>query len=159
MSYFDENTPDIVLKSLFQKYDTDNSGLISMSEIPQLLRGDLGLNGDEAETYTLLLDKDASGKLSFDEFKDWLNSGEKLRNIEDSSRFYLMQKAVDMFKAYDKDQSGALDRNEFYNLHLDVGGNVNNLDSALQALDKDHNGKVSFYEFLKWLNWIDVGNF
>ena len=156
MSYFDENTPDIVLKSLFKKYDRDGSGTLAKTELLCMLRDDLGLSSDEAETYVLLVDKDASGKLSFDEFKTWLNSGEKLRNVEDNSRFYMMQKAVEMYKKYDTDATGGLDRKEFSILYSDVGGKPENLDSALQSLDKDGNSKISFYEFLKWLNWIDV---
>ena len=56
-SYFDENTPDIVLKSLFQKYDKDNSGQLSMKEIPELLRNDFGIlctnNGQNHSYYNI----------------------------------------------------------------------------------------------------------
>lgn len=159
MSYFDEGTPDIVLKSLFAKYDSDGSGNLSISELPQLLQNDLGLSQEEAETYSLLVDKDASGKLSFDEFRAWLNSGEKFKNVNDASRFHLMHKAVEMFQKYDLDRSGGLDRNEFLKLHVEMGGQAQYVDSALNALDKDGNTKISFYEFLKWLNWIDVSEF
>jgi len=157
-SYFGEDTPDIVLKSLFQKYDKDSSGQLSVKELPELLTNDLGLSTEQAEAYTLLLDKDASGSLSFDEFKSWITSGEKLKNI-DSHRFDLMSKAVEMFKRLDADQSGALDRDEFTKLHLEVGGQLQYLDSALNALDSDNNGKISFVEFMKWLNWIDMSEF
>jgi len=158
-SYFETDTPDIVLKSLFYKYDTDSSGLLSMNEVKTLLESDLGLTYEEAEAYTLLLDKDSSGKLSFEEFKTWLNSGEKLNNVKDESRFYMMKKSVEYFKKYDVDQSGGLNREEFAKLHADVGGTAETLDQALLALDKDNNGTISFYEVLKWLNWVDVGNF
>ena len=67
-----------------------------------------------------------------------------------------MQKAVEMFKQYDTNCSGGLDRGEFSRLHADVGGSPQGLEVALQALDKDGNNKISFIEFLKWLNWIDV---
>ena len=157
-SYFDENTPDIVIRSLFQKYDRDSSGQLSVKEIPELLTNDLGLSTEEADTYTLLLDKDASGSLSFDEFKSWLTSGEKLKTV-DSHRFNLMYKAVEMFKRIDADQSGSLDRTEFVKLHAEVGGRPEYLDSALNALDSDQNGKISFFEFMKWLNWIDMSEF
>ena len=65
-SYFSKDTPDIVLRSLFTKYDRDNSGTIAVSELPQLFVEDLGLSSEEAETYTLLVDKDGSGTFSFD---------------------------------------------------------------------------------------------
>lgn len=157
-SYFDENTPDIVIRSLFQKYDRDSSGQLSVKEIPELLTNDLGLSTEEAETYTLLLDKDASGSLSFDEFKSWLTSGEKLKTV-DSDRFNLLYKAVEMFKRIDADQSGSIDRTEFAKLHAEMGGRPEYLDYALSTLDSDYNGKISFLEFMKWLNWIDMSNF
>ncbi|XP_065643216.1 troponin C, skeletal muscle [Hydra vulgaris] len=158
MSYFDEHAPDIVIKSLFSKYDQDNSGFISMKELSNLLTDDLDLSPEQVETYVLLLDKDANGKLSFNEFKAWLKSGEKFEIVTDTSRFYIMQKAVEYYKKYDLDGSGWLDRDEFSKLHYEVGGNSQNLECALQSMDKDNNNKISFFEFLKWLNWINLKN-
>lgn len=159
MSYFESNTPDVVLKSLFKKYDSDNSGFISTSELPVFLRDDLGLSENEADIYALLVDKDANGKLNFNEFKAWLHNGGKLVNVNDSSRFYMMEKAVEMFQKYDLDKSGAVERDEFTLLLKDIGGKPDNVDIVLNALDKDGNSKISFYEFLKWLNWVDIGDF
>lgn len=157
-SFFDENTPDIVLKSLFNKYDTDGSGSLSTKELPDLLQNDLGLSVEESEMYTLLLDKDANGRLSFDEFKKWLNSGEKLQNL-DSERYNTMYKAVEMFKKYDMDASGALECAEFSKLCVELGGQPEHAQSAMNSLDNDGNNKISFLEFMKWLNWIDVSKF
>ena len=156
MPYFDEHAPDIVLKSLFCKYDKDNSGFINFEELSNLLIEDLDLSSEQAETYVYLLDKDGNGKLSFDEFKAWLKSGENLVNVTDSSRFYIMQKAIEYYKRYDLDGSGWLDCNEFSQLHRELGGSSQNLKAALQSMDKDGNNKISFFEFLKWLNWIDL---
>ena len=158
-SAFDPNTPDIVLKSLFLKYDKDESGKPNHHELSTLFKDDLGFNKEQADTYSLLLDRDGSSNVSFEEFKSWLNSGEKFQNINDKSRYSSLKQAVDLFRRYDTDNSQALDRKEFCKLFIDVGGKEQNLDGALKELDRDGNGRISFQEFLRWLNWIPMNDF
>ena len=155
-SYFDKNVPDIVLRSLFMKYDKDGSQQLNKEELSGLFQNDLGLNKEQAESYAYLLDKDGNGKVSFEEFRSWLNSGERFKNVNDKSRYHRLRKAVEMFKNYDKDGSGALDREEFKKLFTESGGKPKNLEAALKELDQDNNGLVSFQEFLKWLNWVPL---
>ena len=121
-SFFDKNVPKIVLKSLFSKYDKDGSGQLNRQELKGLFVDDLGLSKEQAESYSFLLDKDGNGSVSFDEFNAWLHSGEQFKNINDSSRYYKLKKAVELFKSYDKDDSGALDKDEFEKLFLAFGG-------------------------------------
>ena len=52
-SYFDEDVPDVVLKSLFKKYDKDNSGSLTQMEIRILLEHDLGTVSSETDTHTV----------------------------------------------------------------------------------------------------------
>ena len=156
MSYFDANTPDVVLKSLFFKYDKDGNETLGRQEVEQLLLTDLGLTSEEAETCMFLVDKDGSGRIGYDEFKAWLNSGEKLKNIEDGPRFAMIRKAVEMFKRYDVDNNGALDREEISKVLVDCCPNIPDVESAAGYLDTDQNGRISFHEFLKWLNWVEL---
>ena len=88
-SYFDKNVPQVVLRSLFMKYDKDGSGVLNQSEVRQLFQGDLGFTKDQAEAYSMMLDKDGSQTVSFDELHQWLSSGEKFRNVNDKSRYEL----------------------------------------------------------------------
>ena len=157
-SYFDLTAPEIAIRSLFDKYDNDNSGILEESELRTLFQDDFGLSSNEAEAYCLLIDKDASGGVAFDEFNSWLKSGERFNSLQNKSRFSIMQHAVELFKSYDRDHSGALDRSEFSRLHADVGGKPEGLVLALNQLDKDGNGQIYFYEFMKWLNWNDMGS-
>ena len=60
----------------------------------------------------------------FDEFHQWLQSGEKFKNVNDQSRYHRLKKSVELFKSYDKGGSGALDKDEFEQLFFAFGGNA-----------------------------------
>ena len=85
-SYFDKNVPKVVLRSLFMKYDKDQSGVLNQTELRELFQGDLGLTKDQAEAYSMMLDKDGNQTVSFEELHQWLSSGEKFQNVNDKSR-------------------------------------------------------------------------
>lgn len=156
-SFFDEGCPDIALKSLFRKYDLNRDGALSRKELEILLKEDLGLEEDQCEVYVYILDKDGDSCISYEEFHFWLRSKEKLKNVTDNGRFVILRKAIEMFKQYDRDSNFSLDREEVKSLLVNSGGMVENIDTALKELDVDHNGHVSFQEFLTWLNWIPNG--
>ncbi|KAK3098665.1 hypothetical protein FSP39_021751 [Pinctada imbricata] len=158
-SFFNPNAPDIVLRSLYMKYDIDGNGKLDRNELTSLLKDDLGLTDSQVEAYYLLLDKDGDAKISFDELVSWLKSGERFKNIQDKTRYHRLQKAVKMFKKYDTDGSHSLDREEFKKLFCDCGGKAKKLDAAFASMDEDGNGKIAFQEFLKWLNWIPMEEF
>ncbi|XP_052815904.1 uncharacterized protein LOC128242690 [Mya arenaria] len=151
-SYFNENTPDVVLRSLFAKYDADQSGQIGRDELSTLLTTDLGMTDSQAEVYIHLLDKDGSSSVCFDEFKQWLRSDEKLKSINDQARYHVLCKAVEMFKKYDTDESQSISSDEFEELMNDLGASSDR-ESDFKAIG---NGKISFPEFLKWLKWLKV---
>ena len=149
-------TPDIVLKSLFLKYDHDNSGELQKEEIEQLLKVDLDMSVEESEVYSLLVDADGSKSISFEEFKAWLSSGERLENVNDQSKFYLLGKAVDLFKQYDTNREGTLDTDEFRILMNDLNYSSEVIQSGIAAIDTDGNDVITFHEFIKWLNWVPI---
>ena len=155
-SYFDKDSPMLVIRSLFQKYDTDGNGVLTEAEIFSFLDGDLGLSEEDINIYTLILDKDGDKMVTFDEFLSWFRSGEHFRLIGNRSRYSLICKAVDLFKKFDADQSETIDREEFIQLMKSLGHKTFNVDEALSALDENGDGVISFWEFLKWLNWIPM---
>ena len=157
--FFNSKTPEVALKSIFSKYDVDESGQLSQNELMVLFKEDLGFDDQQSKIYSLLLDKDGNGEVSWEEFALWMRSGERLKNITEISRYTLLAKAVDFFCRYDLDNNQALDRNEFTTLFKEMGGDMVNLDGALEELDRDHNNVISFPEFLRWLNWIPLEDF
>jgi len=61
----------------------------------------------------------------------------------------------DLFRRFDKDNSGALDTSELSALCVSLGSTLskNELEAALQILDKDNDDKITYEEFLIW--WKD----
>lgn len=155
-SYFSRDAPEIAIHSLFDKYDYEKNGKLDKSELNDLLEGDLGLSPEQACIYMLLLDQSGENSVSFEEFFNWLRSGERFQNINDKSRFGKLCQAVEMFKGFDTDNSDTLDEMQFKNLLTAIG--YDNVDSGklFKELDSDHNGKLSFAEFMKWLNWVPI---
>lgn len=154
-SYFNADVPELVVKSLFLKYDTDGSGRLAKKELLSLLKDDLGMKDDQAQACYMLVDKDGGGDVSFDEFIGWLRSEERFKNIDDSSRFHYIKKAIAEFKKYDKDGNGTIDKGEFKSLMISLGHkDESQYDNAMKSLDTSGDGKISFSEFLAWLNWL-----
>lgn len=112
-SYFAADVPEVVLKSLFRKYDTDDSKGLGKREMLRLLKEDLGFEDDRAQACILMVDKDGCGEILFDEFILWIRTEKGFENIDDNSRFYIVQKAIELFKQYDKDGNDTIDREEF----------------------------------------------
>merc|ERR550537_1116220 len=76
------------LGNLFNKYDKDHGGSLSLSEVATMI-GDMGLNPrtreDQDEIKQLLdnVDADGSGELDFDEFQDLVQRiEEKLKSLQ-----------------------------------------------------------------------------
>lgn len=157
-SYLGHDMPTVVLKSLFGKYDLNQSGYISRSELVCMLRDDLRLEKKDVEAFSLLMDKDASQNVSFEEFSNWIQDPTQAGLLMNptGSKYPVLLKAVEYFKQFDVDESGALEVDEFAKLMESIGVKEEAIAAALNGIDRNHDGKISFYEFLKWLNWIPI---
>ena len=64
-----QETPDIVLSSIFKYYDKDNSGFLDKKEFRLYLKN-LGFGNDlQSTTLQALADDNNDGAISFEEFK------------------------------------------------------------------------------------------
>lgn len=156
-SYFDEDAPEIALRSLFQKYDFNKDGMLNKQELYSLLEDDLGLDKEQCDLYHHLMDKNADSVISYDEFFTWLHGGENFKTIADKTRYYYLQKAITIFHRYDTDSDMAIDKKEFHKLYKELGGNGKEGEKEMMnKIDIDHNGRISFEEFMRWLNWVPI---
>jgi len=148
-----------ILKSVFNKYDTDKTGYLTPQQftflISRLGRHVKELKGVEFSTAQAvfgLLDTDGDKRLSFDDFVEWWRS-------EDSERYSyfadekskLLSKAYNLYSTY-VSETGNMTYLQFNNmmdeLELDHG------DYDFDILDTNDDGLLSFSEFVNWLNWF-----
>ena len=158
LSYFDKGVPEIAIRSLFDRYDANRDGKLEEYEMQTLLEEDLGLDPEQSWLYFLLLDKNGDHSISFEEFNDWLRSGEHFEILNDKGKFQSLLKAFNYFKRFDTDNSDTLDRVQFERMMIFFGYSAINMDKAFAKMDKHENGAVSFWEFMVWLKWIPLLN-
>mmetsp|Transcript_17192 Transcript_17192/g.25458 ORF Transcript_17192/g.25458 Transcript_17192/m.25458 type:complete len:164 (-) Transcript_17192:28-519(-) len=149
--------PNVVAESSFRFLDKNGDNVLDENEIEELVSEQLGLEKDRTEAALLLIDKDASGDIDIEEFKKWLRSKEMISVLTDDGKYEVLCEAIKLFKEYDLDKSGYLCPKEFRIVMnaLNAIGNGVTVDSAFKGLDEDGNGKISFFEFFQWLNWIE----
>jgi len=152
------DTPSVVLRSLFLKYDTDNSNSIDKRELFELCY-DLGYFMDDLELTAVMnqLDVDNSGDVQFEEFEKWWQDNDKFRLFKGGADSHKLQEAIRLFKSVDSDRNGTLDLEEYKKLCEQlgqVGLPPERYQAGLKELDTDGDGKISFNEFLNWLNWF-----
>jgi Ca2+/Na+ antiporter len=84
------------------------------------------------------------------EYQSIMDSDESLPLPPPEVADYLKEILLDAFKAYDKDQSGRLEKGElrlfFKDFHENIG--EKDIDSLLQKADNDGDGTISFDEFI-----------
>ncbi|KAJ3122665.1 hypothetical protein HK100_011893 [Physocladia obscura] len=142
-------------KQLFDRYDNDGSGSISISEFRNLCY-DMGyfLTDKELALDIKLLDADGNGTLSYDEFIRWWKKDDRFLGLQLSDQeVETLNKYLSHFKRFDKDGSGIIDIREFKNLYIDLVKKKmakKSLMATLQDIDTNRDGKVSFNEYVQW---------
>ena len=76
------------IKKLFEKYDADNSGYISASEVPSLLQDTykiMGINRSfnysDVESFMKMMDKDVNDQITYQEYEDSIINSLMRKNI------------------------------------------------------------------------------
>eukprot|EP00966_Prymnesium_polylepis_P184094 4266568-Prymnesium_polylepis.1 len=132
------------VRNKFNQYDADRSGALQVDEIQQLLEdlGDSGLSREEATQVMQDVDLDLSGIIEFDEFLPWWR-----------------ERAVfKIFAKHDADSSGTIDLKELPGVMTELGISLSEekYEDALNALDSDQSGSVSFQEYVRWFEDFDM---
>eukprot|EP00746_Dinoflagellata_sp_MGD_P000555 gnl/MRDRNA2_/MRDRNA2_100999_c0_seq1.p1 gnl/MRDRNA2_/MRDRNA2_100999_c0~~gnl/MRDRNA2_/MRDRNA2_100999_c0_seq1.p1 ORF type:complete len:1058 (-),score=200.87 gnl/MRDRNA2_/MRDRNA2_100999_c0_seq1:119-3292(-) len=162
------------LTKIFDKYDRDHSGELSVEELSPLL-ADLDMtpqNPEERDQLLLLVeyyDVDGTGEISFKEFECLYNrfvenkaAAQRRSEHKAAKKMGYDIKETDrirgLFKKLDLDATGALGVKE---LHVAVGllglGSLSKagFEMLFDEIDVDNDGQLDFDEFLKLLALID----
>eukprot|EP00761_Pharyngomonas_kirbyi_P002792 gb/GECH01002796.1/.p1 GENE.gb/GECH01002796.1/~~gb/GECH01002796.1/.p1 ORF type:complete len:171 (+),score=45.96 gb/GECH01002796.1/:1-513(+) len=153
-----ENTDsEVIIKSLFNKYDESGDGRIDKEEFRSLCE-DVGYPlDDEALEYAFrLVDTNGNREVSFDEFLDFWRHNDKFKRLE-ASQLEEMSEAAKLFRRYDLDSDRVISFDEFKVLCQDLGYNLNadQISHYFSHMDKDNNNSISFSEFVEWLRWFN----
>merc|ERR1719397_1680936 len=91
------------VKQTFENLDTNNDGELDLDELGQLLQGiDFPFDQDEVKKLMKELDKDNDGSVDYEEFASWYIGSEKR----------IKRDILDLFKKYDSDSNGKLEKGE-----------------------------------------------
>ncbi|XP_063425823.1 uncharacterized protein LOC134709593 [Mytilus trossulus] len=133
------------IKELFDLFDADQSGTVSLDELAKIVRG-LGHNPTEADLKEMFaeVDKDGSGHIDINEFTTYC---EQKPNFMDVDEGKAMRHA---FMSIDKDGKGYIDAEELYRFLKDLGDDPMSDNEIKQALEEfvDAGGKIDYNEFL-----------
>ncbi|XP_065913500.1 programmed cell death protein 6-like [Dysidea avara] len=141
MTYYGHQQPQQnqqFLWGIFQRVDKDHSGAISAQELQEALK-----NGSwtpfNPETVRLMIgmfDRDRNGTISFQEF------GALWKYVQDWQT---------TFKSYDRDNSGAIDKNELKAALTSFGYRLSDkfYDLLVRKFDRSGRGVIAFDDFIQ----------
>eukprot|EP01047_Picozoa_sp_COSAG01_P077933 COSAG01_NODE_14217_length_1482_cov_0.761388_1_plen_462_part_10 len=146
------------LRELFEKLDADGSGSLEHDEIEKLIVTHLGmhLKPDELAAALNQMDADGSTEVSFAELYAWWTRDETQATFQNAIK--RMEAVKEVFDTLDADHSDGLSREEVSRLAESLNAKLTkrDLDIAMQEMDEDGDGEVSFLEFYSW--WIKAGD-
>ncbi|KAM3929815.1 programmed cell death protein 6 isoform 1-T1 [Leptodactylus fuscus] len=126
------------LLNVFRRVDTDNSGIISDNELQQALSNGTWtpFNPVTVRSIVSMFDRDCKGGVNFAEFTgvwkyitDWQN----------------------IFRTYDRDNSGLIDKNELKQALAGFGYRLTDqfYDILIRKFDRQRRGQVAFDDFIQ----------
>jgi len=149
--------PTPISQIMFNKYDQDHSGSISVDEFRNLAYS-LGyyLNDTELDIAVKKLDRSGSGSITYPDFKAWWGNNDRWNSLKLSDDNMIILSAISgEFQIFDKDMSGGLNKSEFVEFFNKTNKNkiitASDEDEMFKKLDINEDGRISFNEFIDYL--------
>jgi Ca2+-binding EF-hand superfamily protein len=103
----------------------------------------------------MMIDRDGSGTLSYDEFLKWWQQKDRFQTVDiTQEKLQKLHGYLTIFKSFDTDGNGILDKQEYTFLHKELTKkNLTRHSFEEFVADIDQNGdeNLSFNEFAEWL--------
>ncbi|KAK9091469.1 hypothetical protein Sjap_024646 [Stephania japonica] len=130
------------LEAVFNKFDVNGDGKISMSELGSIMMS-LGYNASEEELSKMMkeADLDGDGFIDLNEFVEMntkeVDSKEEIEDLRNA------------FKVFDADKNGLISREELCNVMRSVGDScsIEDCKRMISGVDSDGDGQINFEEF------------
>ena len=153
------------LRTNFSAYDRDGSGFITYDEIKQIYaKHNVSIADATLQGLFAKYDTDKNGRMSFEEFKVWVNPSAHLAgpaNPNNPGQSNTQCKGLGLsndelklnFNNYDKDGNGSISFDEFKAVYEKYGAKMTpQVEEYVRYCDKNKDGKLSFDEFKCFMN-------
>lgn len=136
------------IKQAFSLFDKNGDGKINTKELGTVMES-LGENPTEAELKEMIseVDTDGSGTIEWSEFLKMMKERKKEEEFNE-------EELSDVFKVFDKDNSGFISASELKEVSSKLGRNLTDEDvkEMMKETDLDEDGKISYEEFVKLMS-------
>uniref|UniRef100_A0A0D6QZ05 EF-hand domain-containing protein n=1 Tax=Araucaria cunninghamii TaxID=56994 RepID=A0A0D6QZ05_ARACU len=135
------------LQQVFKKFDANNDGKISSSELKSMMAA-LGSQASDAETASMMREADTDGD-GFINFEEFIES-----NTKGVSHAHLLKDLENAFKMYDLDKNGSISVEELHKVLKSLGeeSSLQECRQMIKGVDKDADGSINFEEFKTMMN-------
>lgn len=132
------------LKEIFDRFDMDKDGSLTLLELAALLRS-LGLKptGDQIHSISTSMDANGNGSIEFDELVELMLSEMNEQVV------FNQDQLMKVFKAFDRDGNGVISAAELAGQMAKMGQPLtyHELTEMMQEADVNSDGVISFNEF------------
>lgn len=144
------------LKEIFNRFDMDQDGSLTLLELAALLRS-LGLKpgGDQVHVLSAKIDSNGNGSIEFDELVDAI--------LPDLNEEVLLnqEQLMEVFQSFDRDGNGYITAAELAGSMAKMGHPLTyrELTEMMQEADMNGDGVISFNEFASILGKKSAGEY
>ncbi|KAL2557607.1 Calcium-binding protein CML42 [Forsythia ovata] len=152
------------LRRIFDIFDKNNDGMITIDELSQAL-GLLGLNADMGEIESTIQSHIQPGNVGLT-YKDFEDLHVSLNKVFFGFEEDVDEKAQDesdlseAFKVFDEDGDGYISARELQvvlsKLGLQEGREIDRVEKMISSVDRNHDGRVDFFEFKNMMSCVIV---
>ncbi|KAI4463792.1 calcium binding protein [Holotrichia oblita] len=132
------------IREAFDLFDTEGTGKIDTKELKVAIRA-LGFEPKKEEIKRMIadIDKEGSGKLSFDDFLQLMS----MKMAEKDSK----EEILKAFRLFDDDETGKISFKNLKRVAKELGENLTDeeLQEMIDEADRDGDGEISQEEFLR----------
>ncbi|CAL5206717.1 unnamed protein product [Lathyrus oleraceus] len=141
------------LEHVFRKFDVNNDGKISSSELGSIM-GSLGQPTTEEELDDMIreVDADGDGYINLEEFVEL--------NTKDIDSNEILENLKDAFSIFDIDKNGSISAEELHNVMVSLGDQCSLVEcqKMIGCVDSDGNGMIDFEEFKRMMMGSTFGS-
>eukprot|EP01083_Nonionella_stella_P009837 28156_1 len=144
-----KSTPEIVLKSVFNRYDIHGTGHLEFDAFALVLE-DLGIVGAiEQQALFALADSSNKRTLHFTEFLNLIKSNDFEHILSNQEDYLFVIETYESFLEYDVDRDGQITWNEFYFYLHKHGYSHEYISTYWYYMDQNGTGSITFEQFWK----------